>query len=177
MSKKKTDTAENGQMFLGSAEDGFVRPLRETDPAYIGARKARLNVEAKILTLQEEIKEMKEEAMEPIKGELKECVSKLDALEHLYAYRRLAECFEEARIRSLEENNTFVVYIVSQKLTKSPNWCFVCSIPAYLEACGTYGTVNVFKIAVFDNGKNTQGYSTAALEVESKANELRQEAV
>ena len=157
MSKSKaarpeSNTKPDGQMLLGSSGDGFIRPLKETDQGYLKAQKACEDIGLKILSLQEQIKGMKDEAMEPIKDDLKEYTSQLDALEHLYSYRRLDELMEEARVRSQEENATFVVWVISQKLTKLTNWCFVGSKEQYRDDCAFRGPLNVFKVGEYAEG-------------------------
>ena len=142
----------DGQMLLGSPEDGFTRSLKETDTDYLKAQETCMKTGGEILFLQDQIKKMKNEALEPIKYDLKELVTRLDALEHLYSYRRLAERLEEARVRSLEENAAFVVWVVSQKLSKLSEWCFVGRKLEFNDRCSFYGALNVFKVAEYAQG-------------------------
>jgi hypothetical protein len=152
---KQTKKEESEQLLLGTAEDGFIRPLRETDRRYIEARKKYAAVANRVIAIQEEIKEIKEEALAPVKDTLKGLTIRLGALEQLYAYRKI-QCFvETARIQSLEENAEIVVCVVSQKLAKT-DWAFVCSMEDYLDKCRTYGTINVFRVAAFANGKTPE---------------------
>jgi hypothetical protein len=159
MKKKNLEEAPrvgaSGQMILGTEKDGFALPLRETDERYLRAKKACIDTYGKVLGLKEKIKDMRDEALMPIAEELKADKANLEVLERLYYHDKIRAEIEEARIKSLEENATFIVGAVSVKWAKDKenDWCFVCSIPEFFDMCASWGTQNVFKIAEFDNGK------------------------
>jgi hypothetical protein len=147
------DANAEGQMFLGSEEDGFVRPLKETDERYLKVVRVSQNTAASIISLQEEIKEIKKDALDPVKGDLTRCAVKLDALERLYAYNKIRELCEKARIESLEEEEPYIVYVVSPKITKFSDWVFTAIRHSFVRTCEALGTLNVFKVAEYCDGE------------------------
>lgn len=149
-------TLGDGQMFLGSSEDGFTRPLCETDPHYLAEKKAYDTASGRYLGIKSSLECIREDALRPFKDDIDRLKIELGAIEPLYHYRRIKLLIEEARVRSEEENATFFACVVSPKLYKdrhgSADWCFAWSKATYADECRALGQENIHILEKFSCG-------------------------
>lgn len=106
MSGKKAE-----QLHIGP-EDEFPRSIRETDPELHLSEKGRVVSIRKLIDLDNEIKQLRKDAMEPIAPTINAKKRLADHFERLKFFYAVFHVLAEARVRSLEGDvgEAFVVF-------------------------------------------------------------------
>ena len=140
------------QKTIGTPEDGFEVSLRYTDRRYLSISKKTTECVLQHTRLKFDMKELKDETLEPIQGALDEGKVLTGAFERLAWYYAVVQALELARISSIEENLTFVVYVIARDNKSLTDWVQCRSAFDYRDDCAEYGNDKVLEIDRYEYG-------------------------
>ena len=145
------------QKTLGKPEDGFTRPMVETDERYIKVSQKLKEVQGEVTGAKTEMEILRDKALGPLKPKLSKLQAKIQGLTPLYNYQQVCEKIELARVKSKEESCLYLVCVVSPKLYKksygADQWCFAWTEPQMKEISLKVGMDNIAIVERFSGGE------------------------
>lgn len=163
-----TGSVSGTQKTIGNPEDGFQVSLRYTDHKYLSTAKKTSNYVSQYFNVEADMKELKKEALEPIKEALDEGKFRAVVLERLAWYYAVVQALELARISSIEEDLTFVVYVIAREDKSLTGWVQCRSVFDFRGACAEYGNDKVIEIDRYKGGVPQSAIDITGKEENSK---------